>query len=397
MGAASSLVLGVPGCGSPQTSAAPGTSEPAPPPPVDAAPPAPEPLTNLADFMKVAKGPHAIPGPFPGKVVQVSDPRSVSEAGIDGAIVAEMIATGISRLTGQSMKESFARFFTTDDVVGIKVNPVGGKIMGNRLELVDAVIEWLVDGGLKKDQIVIWDRFDHMLAEAGFTAERFPGVRLASLQILGVGDQPWRDEQGNHVSAANFDRDAYYFARGLVGKSVPGYPSDEFYLNQHVFAGEYSYFGKLITHELTKIINIPVFKNTGAGISMATKNLGYGSICNTGRLHEKLFFSVCTEVLAAPWVRDKLVLNITDGLRGQYDGGPMANDKFVYPLGALYFATDPFALDMTCHNQITAKRTAMGIAVNQHPRFTQYLHDAEALGLGVADVAKIDHIRIERS
>ena len=37
----------------------------------------------------------------------------------------------------------------------------------------------------------------------------------------------------------------------IVGKGVRGYPSDEFYLNQHVFNGEYSYFGKLVTKKLT--------------------------------------------------------------------------------------------------------------------------------------------------
>jgi len=52
---------------------------------------------------------------------------------------------------------------------------------------------------------------------------------------------------------------------------------------------------------------------------------------------------VCTEVTAAPWIRDKLVLNVLDGLRGQYDGGPMPAAAFVYPYHTLYFATDPFA------------------------------------------------------
>jgi hypothetical protein len=148
---------------------------------------------------------------------------------------------------------------------------------------------------------------------------------------------------------------------------------------------------------LTKIINLPVFKNTGNGISMATKNIGYGAIANTGRLHKPLFFDVCTEVMAFPAIRDKVVLNITDGIRGQYEGGPMGNAQFVYPNHSLYFATDPFALDMICHNQLVAKRIAMGIEANQHPRFSKYLHDAEKLGLGIADVKKIDHIRIERS
>ena len=94
---------------------------------------------------------------------------------------------------------------------------------------------------------------------------------------------------------------------------------------------------------------------------MATKNIGYGAICNTGRLHRPLFLAVCTEVLAFPGVRDKLVLNITDGLVGQYDGGPMPNASFTYSYNTLFFATDPFALDMTCHNLMVTKRKEMQV------------------------------------
>ncbi len=127
---------------------------------------------------------------------------------------------------------------------------------------------------------------------------------------------------------------------------------------------------------------------------MATKNLGYGSICNTNRLHRPLFFDVCTEVLAFPVIRNKLVLNITDGLRAQYDGGPAANAKFTYLFNTLFFATDPFALDMTCHNILVQKRKEMNVKVNEHPRFTEYLRYAERLGLGIADPGKIEHVCI---
>jgi len=82
-------------------------------------------------------------------------------------------------------------------------------------------------------------------------------------------------------------------------------------------------------------------------------------------------------------LRDKLALNITDGLRGQYDGGPDKNAQFVYDNHSLYFATDPFALDMLCHKEINAKRKEMGAAVNESPRITEYLRYAESLGLGV--------------
>ena len=204
----------------------------------------------------------------------------------------------------------------------------------------------------------------------------------------------WKDANGNHVSADKFDKDVYYFAKGIVGKGVQGYKDDEFYLNQHVFNGEYSYFGKLVTQQLTKIVNLAAYKNTGDGISMATKNLGYGSLCNTGRLHAPLFFNVCTEVLAAPAVRDKLVLNVTEALRAQYDGGPDMNAQFVYPNHSLFFATDPFALDMVCHRELVAKRKAMGVAVNEHPRFTDYLHYAQGLGLGIAAPEKITYVKV---
>ena len=137
------------------------------------------------------------------------------------------------------------------------------------------------------------------------------------------------------------------------------------------------------------------FKNTSNGISVATKNLGYGAVCNCGRLHAPLFFDVCTEVLAAPWIRDKLALNITDGLRGQYEGGPGKNAQFVYPHHSLYFATDPFAMDLVGHQQIVARRRAEGVKVNEHPRFTEYLRYGERLGLGVADPAKIELVKVK--
>ena len=371
---AGGIVLGVPGV--------PDAQQPLIPAP---------PETNVADFMKVPKGKHALPGPFPGKVVEVKDARSLVDDRFDPTVIDQMFERGIRTLTGKDMTQSFAMFFEPGDVVGIKVNPVGPPLINTRPELADAMIKWLVDNKVPKNNIVIWDRFDYMLKDAGFTAARFPGIRIEGLQTMDETGNTWKDASGNHVSVNNFDKDVFYFAKGIVGKNVRGYKDDDFYLNQHVFAGEYSYFGKLLTKRLTKIVNLAAFKNTGHGISMATKNIGYGSLCNTGRLHGPLFFNVCVEVLAAPTVREKLVLNVTDGLRAQYDGGPDKNAQFVYDNHSLYFATDPFALDMICHRQLIAKRKSMAITVNENPRFTDYLYYAEKLGLGVATPDKIQY------
>ncbi len=357
--------------------------------------PPPRPKTNLEDALKVPKTKWSLPGPFPGRVVEVFDAAAMPGDKPDAAVIKGMVEKGITTLTGRSLKDSFGLFFVPTDVVGLKVNPVGPGLISTRLELVDAVIDWLTAGGVPRANIVIWDRFDYMLTDAGFTPERFPGVAIEGLQTMDEAaaegktqdNGKWLKPDGTHVSAPNFDRDVFLWA------DVEG-PKDLPYLNQHVFNGQHSYFGKLLTKRLTKIVNLPVFKNTGNAISMATKNIGYGAVCNTNRLHAPMFLDVCVEVPAFWPVRDKMVLNITDGLRSQYDGGPDKNAKFVYVDNRLYFASDPFALDMVGQTKITAKRKEMGVAVNENPRFTEYLRYAQRLGLGIADPARIEHVRV---
>ncbi len=356
--------------------------------------PPPRPRTNIDEALKVPRTIYSLPGLFPGKVAEVHDEKAMAGNVPNRDVIKAMFESGLQALTGKTTDASFPLLFTTSDVVGIKVNPVGPGLISTRLELVDAVVDWLARNGIPKKNIVIWDRFDYMLADAGFTKERYPGCRIEGLQTMDDAaaegktqdNSRWLRPDGTHVSAGNFDLDAYYWA------DVEG-PKDLAYLNQHVYNGKYSYFGKLLTKDLTKFINIPVFKNTGNAISMATKNIGYGAVCNTNRLHAPLFLDVCVEVPAFPAVRDKMVLNITDGLRAQYEGGPGPEAKFSYLYNTLFLATDPFALDLVCHNILVEKRKSMGVRVNEHPKFTEYFRYAQKLGLGIGDPAVINHVR----
>ncbi|MBE3072166.1 MAG: DUF362 domain-containing protein, partial [Acidobacteria bacterium] len=239
---------------------------------------APAPVeTNIAEFMKVPKGKHALPGPFPGRVVKVTDPRSLIDEKFDAKVIAEMVQKGITSLTGRNMKESFRMFFEPADVVGLKVNPVGPPLIHTKPEVIDAVIAWLAGNGIPRKNIVIWDRFDYMMTDAGYTRDRFPGVQIEGLQTMDEKGNNWRDKDGNHLSIDSFDRNVYYLAKGAVWQSDRNQKDEQSYLNQHVFNGDYSYFGKLVTQKLTKIVNLAAYKNTGQAISMATKNLGYGS------------------------------------------------------------------------------------------------------------------------
>jgi hypothetical protein len=357
--------------------------------------PAPaRPRTNIEEALKVPRTKYSLPGLFPGKVVEVNDPGAVRDDKPVPKVVRGMFKKGLKALTGHTGKDAFRLFFSPDDTVGIKVNPVGPGTISTHHEVVEALVDWLESGGLPRRNIVIWDRFDYMLKDAGFTAERYPGIGIEGLQTMDEAaamgktqdNSRWLRPDGTHVSVDNFDRETYYWADVEA-------PKDNAYLNQHVFNGKFSYFGKLLTKRLTKIINVPVFKNTGNGISMATKNLGYGSVCNTNRLHAPLFFDVNTEVMAFSPIRDKLVLNVTDGLRGQYDGGPEYEAKFAYWLNTLYLSTDPFALDMVCQQAIVAKRKSMGVKVNEHPKFTEYLRYAERLGIGLVSPDRLRQVK----
>ncbi len=141
----------------------------------------------------------------------------MSEQGVNGKAVAAMFAKGMAALTGKPLAESFKMFFSKDDVVGIKVNPVGAGLISTRLEVVDAIVAWLRQGGLPAKNIVIWDRFDYMLADAGFTAARYPGVAIEGLQTMDEAaaegksqdNSRWLDKDGRHVSEKNFDLDCY--------------------------------------------------------------------------------------------------------------------------------------------------------------------------------------------
>src|SRR5690348_12595190 len=69
-----------------------------------------------------------MPGRYPGQVVAVHADRCI-ETGtdkVDVPTVREMISNGMRTLTGdKDARDSWARFFTPSDVVGIKVNCSG--------------------------------------------------------------------------------------------------------------------------------------------------------------------------------------------------------------------------------------------------------------------------------
>ena len=146
---------------------------------------------------------------------------------------------------------------------------------------------------------------------------------------------------------------------------------------------------------IDKIINIPILKNAGSTVTLCLKNLAYGSITNTGRLHKQLWAETCAEVCAFPPLRDKVVLNIVDGLKGCFNGGPGANPQFFADFKTVLIGTDPVAVDRIGYEIITKKRIDEKIQKEENPRGRIFMELARDLKLGVADLDKIQLQKIE--
>ncbi|MEJ2049755.1 MAG: DUF362 domain-containing protein, partial [Calditrichota bacterium] len=91
--------------------------------------------------------------------------------------------------------------------------------------------------------------------------------------------------------------------------------------------------------------------------------------------------------------RDKAVLNIADGLKGCYEGGPGANPKFFTEYNSILVGTDPVAVDRIGYEIVLKKRLEEKIQKEESPRGRIFMEMAQHYGLGQADLEKIDHQR----
>jgi len=342
-----------------------------------------KPLTNIADAAKVPRNNLSMPGKYPGKVIHIRNQKAV----INGEPVEQeaylMIRKAMLELTGQDdLGKAWRTFVNPGERIGLKVNPVAGKLLSTSHAVTRSVVKQLMESGIEKENIIIWDRREMDLKEAGFTAENYPGIKIAGTELQDENGS-FYDKDGKLYGEMNIDKDWFYWA------DVEGeYDSET--MPYMINGGKYSYFTKIITRDLDKIINIPILKNAGNSITNAMKNLAYGSVSNTGRLHARLWNETCAEVCAFAPLRDKVVLNICDGLRGCFNGGPGANPQFICNYNSILVASDPVALDRIGYDIIAEKRITEGIQKAATPELSKFLIQSSDLGLGISDKTKID-------
>jgi len=328
--------------------------------------------TNIDEAMKIPRIASSMPGPYPGIVVKVHTGRTASAGRIDVRLAKRALDQGLMKLTGKSAaKDAWREFVSPSDQIGLKVNPIAPRLPSSR-ELTQAVIDGLLEAGIPRSRIAIWDRRLLQLREAGFTMERFPGIEILGTDVEGPNGK-FTNDRGEYWSRENVDREALAYFADIEGAG-----------------GKYSYFSKLVTQRFTKIINLPVLKSVQpVGISFCLKNLAYGSLNNAVRLHQ-VGVNAIPEACAFPCLRDKTVLHIGDALRASYYGGVGAPVRYNWDANLLFIGSDGVAVDLAAQEFLTAERIARGVQSAPDPKIRIYLDIASKLGLGVSDRAKID-------
>lgn len=288
-------------------------------------------------------------------------------------VVRRLVQRGITNFTGKTdIAAAWRTIVSTQDVVGIKVFASPGPQVGTRVAVVAGVVEGLLAAKIPANHIIIWDRQLSDLRRAGFAevAQQY-GVRLA-----GALDSGW-DEQT-----------FYDFA--LLGQLVYG---DLEFQKKGDGIGRKSFVSKLLTKEVTKIINVsPLLNHNSIGVCGNLYSLALGSVDNTIRFEgdaAKLAQAV-PEIYALPPLGDHVALNIVDALICQYEGEHIGRLHNSVELNQLRFSTDPVALDILSVQEINEqRRRAFTILAGRTNRMDLY-QNAALLELGAADPKKID-------
>src|SRR5260221_1832765 len=332
-----------------------------------------------------------IPGPFPGRVIAVRSDKSVDveTSAANDEVVREMMARGMCALTGKKTPlEAWRQFVQPSDVVGIKVNCGGHPWCVSAYEIVAEIVRQLGAAGVPPTQVFVYERFQNQLDEVNYAPHLPEGVTIVAAETA-----------NRRADNRGYDP-ATYVEADLFGEEDTR-----------------SNMMRPVSQKLTKLMNVANWKAHGAtGATGCLKNIAYGSFSNVARTHyrgKSHTYSFVGTLASVEPLRSRTVLQIMDGLRGVWHGGPFARTrKYVFYPKQILFGTDPVAIDRLLLDIIDDERKRHG-AISIYDRSPQYLkvddgaaRDADpnvniiirepghvefaaGLGLGVADKARI--------
>ncbi|RJP65536.1 MAG: DUF362 domain-containing protein [Candidatus Abyssobacteria bacterium SURF_17] len=284
-------------------------------------------------------------------VIARSSDLFAANGSLQEAEVAATLDAGMKTLFGvEDAMQAWRALFTPKDVVGIKVNCIAGPNLSTRPQVVAAIVSELQKVPISAENIIIWDRTNRELAAVGYKINADgAGAKCYGTDALG------------------------YEEKAAVHRSFNGRLS------------------KILTREITALINVPILKDHGgAGVSIAMKN-HYGSFHNPGSHHAKGCDPSIADLNSLEDIKAKTKLVVCDATRAGCNGGPGYNPAFAWQYSGLLLSCDPVALDTIGIRIIDERRIEVGLRpLAEIGRYPRWLASAADRGLGNADANRID-------
>jgi len=280
------------------------------------------------------------------KVVIIHSSGTQSSDGVvPPSRIQTMLIRGLSLLTDQNQIAAGLRMiFREGEKIGIKINTLGGKKISTEPETSLALAETLVLGGLQKKNIIIWDRTNRELRNAGY--------RL--------------NTNGNGYRIFGTDTPGIQYGTQLIS---------------HLNIG--SLYSTIQTRHIQSSISLAILKDHGlAGVTGGMKNY-YGAVHNPNKYHDFNCNPFVAEIFDSPPIRKKHKLTILDALTVQYHRGPSYHAQWANNFGAFIFSFDPVAADYIGWKIIEKLRAEKGLpSLEEEHRQPVYLKTSADMGLG---------------
>src|SRR5947208_8466555 len=323
--------------------------------------------------------------PTPSIVYAGHNPPAIKDYKTNPRVVYEMVNRLVLAATGQSdVSKAWASLVSPNDTIGIKICAAGGDLFTTHHDSVNAIVDGLVAAGHPRSSIIVWDRSLGGIKGAGYR----PGIDGYQLQAIAPRD--------------GYDAKAVLSAP-LIGKLVWGdfdYVGDITkvpILSDTENTSNVSHFSKILSTEVTKILNGPVRSiSEPDGMAGCIYNMTIPNIDNWRRFAQGSRFGAesLAEIYNDPRIAKKVVFNLMDGLVAQYAGGPQSQPNYALHHGTLYASKDPVALDAIALRRLEQWRVRASLPAIA--RMANYIGFASALGLGNAAANRIEIKNIGR-
>lgn len=297
-----------------------------------------------------------VPMNMPGKIVKVSKANTLQPNGLwpKEDVAKQMLERVMTELTGEaSLEKAVGRFFHKDDKVAIKVNGIAGQkgqTMATNKELVLPFIDALLALGIPPANVWVYEQY------------YMTGCRIDDKNL------PKGVKCYNHGN----------------GQAT---------MDDIVVGGIKTKFTKYLT-DATAVANFSLIKDHGiCGYTGLLKNMTHGSNINPQDFHAHTAAPQIAHLYAQDAIKSRVRLNITDGYKIMYEGGPIDRRPDCRPPHeAIYACTDPVAMDTLGYHMVDKIRTEKGMkTLADAKRAASYIQQAAELGLGVG---KLDDIRL---